>query len=75
LGGPKFVKAVVLRDIKQKQRIWKEKLRQLKLVGASLNLLSKTELDYIHNATLEILENPGLLVACMHKKKERAPKI
>jgi len=32
------------------------------LVRASLNLLSKTELDYIHNATLEILENPGLLV-------------
>jgi len=32
------------------------------LVRASLNLLSKTELDHIHNATLEILENPGLLV-------------
>ncbi|NIQ06920.1 MAG: hypothetical protein GWO20_14695, partial [Candidatus Korarchaeota archaeon] len=32
------------------------------MVRASLNLLSKTELDYIHNATLEILENPGLLV-------------
>jgi trimethylamine--corrinoid protein Co-methyltransferase len=32
------------------------------LVKASLNLLSKTELDYIHNATLEILESPGLIV-------------
>jgi len=32
------------------------------LVRASLNLLSKTQLDNIHNATLEILENPGLLV-------------
>jgi len=32
------------------------------LVRASLNLLSKAELAHIHNATLEILENPGLLV-------------
>jgi len=29
---------------------------------ASLNLLSKSELDKIHNATLEILENPGLII-------------
>jgi len=30
--------------------------------SASLNLLSKADLDHIHNATLEILENPGLEV-------------
>ncbi len=29
---------------------------------ASLNLLSKDELDNIHNATLKILENPGLII-------------
>jgi len=29
---------------------------------ASLNLLSKDELDQIHNSTLEILENPGLII-------------
>jgi len=28
--------------------------------SASINLLSKADLDYIHNATLELLENPGL---------------
>ena len=32
------------------------------MVGASLNLLSKADLDSIHNATLEILEDPGLIV-------------
>jgi trimethylamine--corrinoid protein Co-methyltransferase len=29
---------------------------------ASLNLLSRADLHYIHDATLEILENPGLVI-------------
>jgi trimethylamine--corrinoid protein Co-methyltransferase len=33
-----------------------------KMGRASLNLLSRADLDYIHDATLEILENPGLEV-------------
>ncbi|MGD8505571.1 MAG: trimethylamine methyltransferase family protein [Candidatus Bathyarchaeota archaeon] len=32
------------------------------MAGARLNLLSKDELSSIHNATLEILENPGLMI-------------
>jgi len=32
------------------------------MAGARLNLLSKDELYHIHNATLEILENPGLMI-------------
>jgi trimethylamine--corrinoid protein Co-methyltransferase len=35
-------------------------LERKELGRSSLNLLSKTEIESIHNATLEILENPGL---------------
>ena len=37
-------------------------MERKKLGKSSLNLLSKTEIDDIHNATLEILENPGLKI-------------
>jgi len=40
----------------------KREFRWLRVGRASLNLLSKDELDNIHNTTLEILENPGLII-------------